>query len=42
MTELEAMGVSFHMAYNNKHQETTIKVAVQVADLLTGDPCNHS
>ncbi len=42
VAELEAMGVSFHMAYNSKPQETTIKVAVQVADLLTGNPCNHS
>lgn len=42
VAELEAMGVSFHMAYNNKPQETTIKVAVQVADLLTGNPCDHS
>lgn len=37
--ELERMGVSFHVPFSEHPiEETCIKVAVQVADLLAGDP----
>lgn len=40
--ELEMLGVDFHTTHSCIPQETTAKVVTQVADLLAGNPCNHS
>ena len=40
--ELESLGVNFHITYPNMDtQATTKKVALQVADLLSGNPCGE-
>ena len=41
VNELEALGVNFHITYPNiSTQDTTKKVALQVAELLSGNPCD--
>ena len=41
VNELEVLGVNFHITYPNTNtQDTTKKVALQVAELLSGNPCD--